>query len=57
MTADAKAWLKGADVHQGTWWTDLGGRVDERCGEQRPAPRGSGRRLTCSRPRHGVFDK
>ena len=20
MTADAKAWLKGADVHQGTWW-------------------------------------
>ena len=22
-TADAKVWLKGAETHQGTWWTDV----------------------------------
>ena len=41
MTADAKAWLKGADVHQGTWWTDLGLWLDE-LRRRRPAPKGSG---------------
>ena len=24
LTSDAKVWLKGSDVHQGTWWTDVG---------------------------------
>ena len=38
LTSDAKVWLKGSDVHQGTWWTDLGLWLDERCGAQRPAP-------------------
>lgn len=39
LTSDAKMWLKGSHVHQGTWWTDLGLWLDERCGAQRPAPK------------------
>ena len=38
LTSDAKVWLKGSDVHEGTWWTDLGRWLDERSGAQRPAP-------------------
>ena len=30
-------------LHQGSWWTDLGRWLDERCGAQRPAPASSGR--------------
>ena len=37
-TSDATAWVKGSDLHQGTWWTDLGLWLDERCGKVRPAP-------------------
>ena len=38
MTSDASAWVEGSDLHQGTWWTDLGLWLDERCGQLRPAP-------------------
>ena len=38
LKSDAAAWLKGAELHQGTWWADLDAWLDERCAEQRPAP-------------------
>jgi polyhydroxyalkanoate synthase len=38
ITSDAEDWLAGADLHPGTWWTDLGLWLDERCGRLRPAP-------------------
>src|SRR6266508_3994198 len=60
MTSDAKVWLKGSDVHQGTWWTDLGLWLDERCGPQRPAPKALGsHRLSvlAEAPGTYVFDK
>ncbi len=60
MTSDAKVWLKGSDVHQGTWWTDLGLWLDERCGAQRPAPKALGsHRLSvlAEAPGTYVFDK
>jgi polyhydroxyalkanoate synthase len=60
MTADATVWLKGADVHQGTWWADLGLWLDERCGAQKPSPKKLGsRRLTVQEKAPGtyVFDK
>jgi polyhydroxyalkanoate synthase len=37
-TSDATAWVKDSHLHQGTWWTDLGLWLDERCGKVRPAP-------------------
>jgi polyhydroxyalkanoate synthase subunit PhaC len=36
--SDAKVWLKGAETHQGTWWTDVAAWLDERCGNLKPAP-------------------
>jgi polyhydroxyalkanoate synthase len=60
MTSDPKIWLKGSDVHQGTWWTDLGLWLDERCGAQRPAPKTLGsHRLSvlAEAPGTYVFDK
>ena len=60
LTSDANVWLKGSDVHQGTWWTDLGVWLDERCGAQRPAPKtlGSHRlRVLAEAPGTYVFDK
>lgn len=39
MTSDARVWLKGSDIHEGTWWIDLGLWLDEHCGNQRPAPK------------------
>ena len=41
LTSDAKVWLKGSDVHQGTWWTDLGLWLDERCGDAASGARGA----------------
>jgi polyhydroxyalkanoate synthase len=38
-TPDAKAWLKGAESHQGTWWDDIDGWLDARCGDRLPAPK------------------
>jgi polyhydroxyalkanoate synthase len=38
-TLDAKTWLKGAETHQGTWWTDVAGWLAERCGDRKPAPK------------------
>ena len=37
-TADAKAWLKGAETHEGTWWTDVSAWLNARNGELVPAP-------------------
>ena len=57
---DAKAWLTGAETHQGSWWNDVAQWLDERCGELRPAPRvmGSTRlRRLAEAPGTYVFDK
>jgi len=37
-TADPKVWLKGAETHEGTWWTDVSGWLNARSGELVPAP-------------------
>ncbi|WP_182378010.1 alpha/beta fold hydrolase [Nocardioides sp. WS12] len=37
--ADAKAWLAGADTQQGTWWNDVPGWLNERCGDLKAAPK------------------
>ncbi len=39
LKTDATDWLEDSNVHQGSWWTDLGLWLDERCGALRPAPR------------------
>jgi len=60
LSSDAKTWLKGSDVHDGTWWTDLGLWLDERSGAQRPAPETLGSvRLSvlAEAPGTYVFDK
>jgi polyhydroxyalkanoate synthase len=60
LTSDAKVWLKGSDVHQGTWWTDLGLWLDERSGTHRPAPKtlGSHRlNVLAEAPGTYVYDK
>ena len=61
LPSDAKVWLKGSDVHDGTWWTDLGVWLDEHCGARRPAPQALGSRAACrvlaEAPGTYVFDK
>lgn len=37
-TPDAKEWLEGAEIHQGTWWTDIARWLDVRSGQKKPAP-------------------
>jgi polyhydroxyalkanoate synthase len=37
-TADPKVWLKGAETHEGTWWTDVSDWLNARCGERVAAP-------------------
>lgn len=57
---DATAWLKGAQTHQGSWWTDVSDWLEERCGERVPAPKelGSTRlRPLAEAPGTYVFDK
>ncbi len=39
LTSGATAWFNDSELHQGSWWADLGRWLDERCGAQRPAPR------------------
>jgi polyhydroxyalkanoate synthase subunit PhaC len=36
--ANADEWLEAAQTQQGTWWTDLSAWLDQRCGDQTPAP-------------------
>ncbi|HWU31545.1 MAG TPA: alpha/beta fold hydrolase, partial [Marmoricola sp.] len=36
--ADSKIWLKGAETHQGTWWTDVSEWLRPRSGKKIPAP-------------------
>jgi polyhydroxyalkanoate synthase len=38
-TADPQAWLRGAETHQGTWWTDVAEWLNARCGALVPAPK------------------
>jgi polyhydroxyalkanoate synthase len=38
LTSEPTTWLERSDLHQGSWWTDLGRWLDERCGALRPAP-------------------
>jgi polyhydroxyalkanoate synthase len=60
MSSDAKAWLKGSDVQQGTWWTDLDGWLDERGGAHRPAPESLGTNrlgVLAEAPGTYVYDK
>ncbi len=38
VTPDATVWLRSSEIHQGTWWTDLGLWLDERSGPLRAAP-------------------
>ncbi|GAB3856788.1 class II poly(R)-hydroxyalkanoic acid synthase [Nocardioides maradonensis] len=57
---DAKSWLKGAETHQGTWWTDVSTWLAARSGEMIPAPKELGStRLQPLAPAPGtyVFDK
>lgn len=58
-TSDASAWLKGAETHQGTWWTDVSAWLAERCGTKRPAPAepgGPGHPVLADAPGTYVFD-
>ena len=60
LTSGAAAWLNDSDLHQGSWWSDLGLWLDERCGAQRPAPRelGSpGQSVLAEAPGTYVFDQ
>jgi polyhydroxyalkanoate synthase len=36
--ASGDEWLTQAEVHQGTWWTDVSTWLDERSGARKPAP-------------------
>ena len=57
--ADPAGWLKSAETHQGTWWTDVSAWLAERCGGQRPAPEqlgGGGLRPLVDAPGTYVFD-
>ena len=59
-TFDAKTWLKGAEIHQGSWWTDVAAWLSERSGDRKPAPEelGSMRlRPLAEAPGTYVFDK
>jgi polyhydroxyalkanoate synthase len=58
--SDPKIWLKGAETHQGTWWTDVTDWLRPRSGEKVPAPATLGsRRLQPMEEAPGVyvFDK
>lgn len=58
--ADAKAWLTGAETHQGSWWNDVAQWLNERTGDLKPAPKelGSTRlKPLADAPGTYVFDK
>jgi polyhydroxyalkanoate synthase len=60
LTSDATDWLEDSDVHQGSWWTDLGLWLDERCGALRPAPQELGAdrlKVLAEAPGTYVFDQ
>jgi polyhydroxyalkanoate synthase len=60
MTSDATIWLDSSDVHQGTWWTDLGLWLDDRSGDRKPAPDvlgSTGLAMLAEAPGTYVFDK
>jgi polyhydroxyalkanoate synthase len=37
-STDAKTWLKHAETHEGTWWSDVSQWLDRRCGAKVSAP-------------------
>ena len=58
--SDPQTWLKGAQTHAGTWWTDVAAFLAERSGELKPAPEQLGSvRLSALADAPGtyVFDK
>jgi len=57
--AQADEWLKSAESHQGTWWTDVAQWLNERCGPLRPAPAelgGAGLPVIADAPGTYVYD-
>jgi polyhydroxyalkanoate synthase len=59
VVADPDEWLRGADTNQGTWWTDVAGWLNERCGALKPAPTelgGRGLPALADAPGTYVFD-
>jgi len=57
--AQADEWLRSAETHQGTWWTDVAQWLDERCGPLRPAPTelgGAGLPVLAEAPGTYVYD-
>ena len=60
QTGDARAWLKGAESRQGTWWEDAPLWLNPRSGDLKPAPKelGSNRlQPLAEAPGTYVFDK
>jgi polyhydroxyalkanoate synthase subunit PhaC len=58
--ADATNWLKAAETHQGTWWSDVSDWLNDRSGSRRPAPErlgGAGLSPVADAPGTYVFDK
>ena len=41
---DPQEWLRRAETCHGSWWPDYAGWLAERCGEEKAAPGGTGRR-------------
>ncbi|RNI18984.1 PHA/PHB synthase family protein [Flexivirga caeni] len=57
---EPKTWLKGAQTHQGTWWSDFSEWLDARTGETVPAPAetgGPGLPALADAPGTYAFDK
>jgi polyhydroxyalkanoate synthase len=57
--ATAADWLKAAETHQGSWWSDLAPWLADRCGAEKPAPAGlggGGLRPLAEAPGTYVFD-
>jgi polyhydroxyalkanoate synthase len=60
LPSDANLWLKGSDVHAGSWWTDVGLWLEDRSGDRKAAPAelGSpGLAVLAEAPGTYVFDK
>jgi len=58
--ADPQAWLKAAESHQGTWWSDVSVWLNERAGALKPAPEdlgGGGLVPLADAPGTYVFDQ
>jgi polyhydroxyalkanoate synthase subunit PhaC len=57
--ADPADWLREAESHPGSWWTDMAAWLGEHCAEEKPAPAelgGNGLRPLVEAPGTYVFD-